>query len=173
MRFVVLAIAAWFLSVLSVTMMPHIKLLGVTPDLVLILAASWAVVRSEEDALIGVPLIAVIRDLVTSDPVGTSLLAMAPIVLLAAAARLRPIDSDFIPALAVVALGSFFYELIHAAVLAVTGDTIDVGYTLLRVAVPAALVNALFAPIVYMPVRWLSPKRPSVLYGHGRLTSPL
>ena len=104
MRFIVLALVAWFLAVMSVAVMPHIKILGVTPDLVLALACCWAVVRSEEDALIGVPIIAVVSDLVSSDPVGTSLLAMAPIVLLAALARQRPIESAFLPALAVCSL---------------------------------------------------------------------
>jgi rod shape-determining protein MreD len=153
--------------------MPHIKVLGVTPDLVLILACCWAVVRSEEDALIGVPLIAVIRDLVSSDPIGTSLIAMAPICLLAVLARQRPMESAFLPTLAVVAGSSFIFEVLHGLILGITGQPIDVFYLLLRVAIPAAVVNCLFTPILYLPVRWLSPARHSVLYGSGRLTSPL
>jgi rod shape-determining protein MreD len=172
-KYALLAVFAWFLSVLSVTFMPHIELLGVSPDLVLALACCWAVMRSEEEALIGVPIVAVIRDLITSDPVGTSLLAMAPIALFAALARQRPIESAFLPTLAVVAGSTLTFELIHAAVLAITGQPIDIGYLVLRVAIPAAVVNALFTPIIYLPVRWLSPARPSVLYGSGRLTSPL
>ncbi len=158
---------------MSVAVMPHVRILGVAPDLVLALACCWAVIRSEEDALIGVPIIAVIRDLVSSDPVGTSLLAMAPIVLLASLARQRPIESAFLPTLAVVAGSSFIYEIVHGIVLAATGQPVEFGYLLLRVAIPAAVVNTLFAPIIYLPVRWLSPARPSVLYGSGRLTSPL
>lgn len=173
MKYVLLALVAWFLSVCAVAVMPHIRLLGVTPDLVLILACCWAVIRGEEESIVGIPVIAVIRDLVSSDPVGTSLLAMAPVVLMAAAARQRPIESAFLPVLAVVAAGSLVFEIVHATILSATGQPIDAGYLLLRVAMPAAVVNALFTPIIYLPVRWLSPARSSVLYGSGRLTSPL
>lgn len=173
MKYFILALTAWFLSVFAVAVMPHIRLLGTTPDLVLVLACCWAVMRSEEESLVGIPIIAVIRDLVSSDPVGTSLLAMAPVVLMAAAARQRPIESAFLPVLAVVAASSLVFAIVHAMVLSVTGQSIDAGHLILRVAIPAAVVNALFTPIIYLPVRWLSPSRPSVLYGSGRLTSPL
>jgi rod shape-determining protein MreD len=173
LKYVILALFAWLLSVLSVTVMPHIEILGVTPNLPLILACCWAALRSEEEALVGVPIIAVVRDLVSSDPLGTSLLAMAPIVLLGVASRQRPIESAFPPTVATVVVGTLAYELIYAVVLAITGQPVDLWYAVVRVVVPAMVVNALFSPIIYLPVRWLSPVRPSVLRGSGRLTSPL
>lgn len=173
MKYLILALFAWLLSLQSVTVMPHIELLGVTPNLPLILACCWAALRSEEEALVGIPIIAVTRDLVSSDPLGTSLLAMAPIVVLGVISHQRPIDSAFPPTVAVVVVGTLIYELIYSAVLAATGQPVDFGYVVVRVLVPAMVVNALFSPIIYLPVRWLSPVRPSVLRGSGRLTSPL
>jgi rod shape-determining protein MreD len=173
LKYVILALLAWLLSVFSVSAMPHVQILGVTPNLVLILACCWAALRSEEEAFVGIPIIAVVRDLVSSDPVGTSLLAMAPLILLGMAARQRPIESAFLPTVAMVTVGTLIYEVIYAAVIATTGQPVDAWYVIVRVAVPAMVVNALFSPIVYLPVRWLSPVRPSVLRGSGRLTSPL
>jgi rod shape-determining protein MreD len=173
MRYAFAGVIAWLLAVVWVSAMPYVKVLGVTPDLVLIFACCWAVVRGDEEALYVVPIAAIAHDLMSSDPVGTSLLAFAPIVLLATVARLQAIDTDFIPAVAVVAAGSLSYEVIHIFVLAVIGQPIEADYALLRVIIPAAVVNALFTPILYLPVRWLSSERSSVLRGAGRLTSPL
>jgi rod shape-determining protein MreD len=172
-KYAVAFVVAWLLAVLNVSAMPFIKVLGVTPDLVLIFAACWAVIRPDEEALIVVPVAGLLRDLLSSDPVGASMLAFIPIVVLAAIVKLQALDSDFLPVLAVVAIGSVAFGLIHTFVLAMTGQPIDVWYTLFRVIVPLAVVNPLFAPIVYLPVRWMTSRRATGLMGAGRLTSPL
>ena len=65
--------------------------------MLLVFAACFAVLRKEEESLVVVPLAGLFRDLTTSDPIGTSVLGFAPIVLLAAAIRLRAMESQFIP----------------------------------------------------------------------------
>jgi rod shape-determining protein MreD len=169
-KYVIAFAVAWFLSVLSVSAMPYIKVLGVTPDLVLIFAACWAVVRGQDEALIVVPVAAFLRDFATSDPIGTSVLAMAPIVVLAAVLKLRALDTNFLPALACVVTGTLAYGIISTIVLGVTGHSVDWLYAAVRVIVPAVIVNTLFAPILYLPVNWLSP-RPTGLRGAARLGS--
>lgn len=173
MKYAVAFLLAWFFAVLHVSALPFLKVLGVTPDAVLIFAASWAVVRGQNEAMIVVPLAGLMRDLMSSDPVGTSVLAFAPLVLLAGVVRLQALETDFVATISVVAAGTVAFELIHMLVLGVTGLPIDVWYAISRVVIPGAIVNALFAPIIYLPVRWLSPKAASGLRGMGRLTSPL
>jgi len=154
-------------AMLAASAMPSVKVLGVTPDLVLIFTACWAVVRGQGEAMVVVPIAGVLRDLTTSDPVGTSVLALSPIVLLAVARELRPVESEFLPALAVVASASLAYALVSMAVLTAVGDDVPWGTALLRVAVPSMLVNALFAAIVYPPMRWMSPRPKAVSFGVG------
>ena len=173
MKYAIAAVAAWFLAVLNVSVMPYVEVLGVTPHLVLIFAACWAVIRGEDEALIVVPLAAIITDLTSSDPVGTSLLAFAPLVFLAGLARTQAIDSDFLPSAAVVAVGSVAYGVIYVGVMILVGHSVELDYALIHFVLPLPLVNALFTPIVYLPIRWLSTERRSVLGGSGRLTSPL
>lgn len=172
MKYVIAFAAALFLAVLAASAMPYVKVLGVTPDLLLIFAASWALVRGQGEALVVVPLVGLMRDLTTSDPVGTSVLALTPIVLLAAAMELRAVESDFLPVVAVVGTGSLAYGALSMAVLAATGQEMPWADALTRVVLPGALVNALFTPIVYLPVRWLSPEPPPGMAKLGR-TSPL
>lgn len=164
MKYVLAFFAAFFAAVLAASVMPHVHVLGVTPDLVLIFAACWAMVRGHQEAMVVVPMAAIVRDLTTSDPVGTSVLALAPVVLLAFAVReLRPVESEFLPALLVVAATSLAYSIISMTVLTIVGDDVPWGRGLLWVTLPLLLVNPLFAVLVYPPIRWLSrrPRRES------------
>jgi len=173
MRYFVAFVVAAFVAILNVSVMPYVEILGVTPDLVLIFAASWTVVRGDEEGAIVVPVAGFMRDLATSDPLGTSALALAPVVLLAAAVRLRAMDTEFVPAVLVVASGSLAYGIISLSVLAAIGQTVALGDSVLRVVLPACLVNAVFTPLVYLPVHTLSAQRRSGAIGTRRLTSPL
>lgn len=173
MKYAVAAVVAWFLAVANVSALSYISVLGVTPDFVLILACCWAVIRSEEEALVVVPLFGLMRDLLGSDPTGTAVLGFAPIVLLAALARTQVIDSDFPGAIAVVAGGTLIFQIVQTSVLGATGQNIDLWQVIFSVMIPAVIVNALFAPIVYLPVRWLSPPRALAMQGGRRLTATL
>ncbi len=173
MRYIVAFVAAAFVAILNVSVMPYVEILGVAPDLVLIFAASWTVVRGDEEGVIVVPVAGFIRDLTTSDPLGTSALALAPVVLLAAAVRLRAMDTEFVPAVLVVASGSLAYGIISMTVLAATGQTVLFGDSVSRVVLPACLVNAVFTPLAYLPIHTFSAQRRSGAIGTRRLTSPL
>lgn len=167
MKYVVAFAGSFFAAVLAASVMPYVKVLGVAPDVVLIFAACWAMVRGQGEAMVVVPMAALLRDLTTSDPLGTSLLAMSPIVLLAVVRELRPVESDFLPALAVVAAASLFYAVLSMTVLTAVGDEVPWGRALLHVAFPSMLVNPLFAVLVYPPMRWLSPGPKAQSFGVG------
>jgi rod shape-determining protein MreD len=172
-KYLIAAAVAWFLAVLDVSAVARIEVLGVTPNLVLIFAACWTVVRGPNEGMIVVPVAGLMQDLSTSDPVGTAILGFAPIVPLAAAARMRSIDTDFLPSLFVVAAGSLCFGVIQMAVLSLTGDEISASTALLRVVLPGAIVNTLFTPIIYLPVRWLSPRHTRTPLTAGNLPQTL
>jgi rod shape-determining protein MreD len=160
-------IGAFFAVVLAASVAPYVRVLGVTPDTVLIFAACWAMVRGQREAMVVVPMAGLLRDLTTSDPVGTSVLALSPIVALAVLRDLRPVESDFLPAVAVVAVASLAYAVVSMTVLTAVGDDVPWGTGLLRVAFPAMLVNSLFSVTVYAPMRWLSPRPRAEGFGVG------
>jgi rod shape-determining protein MreD len=172
-KYVIAAVLAWFLAVLDVSAMPYIHPLGVSPDLVLIFAVVWAVTRGEDEALIIVPMIGLIQDLTTSDPIGTSVLGLAPAVPIALALRMRALESQFLPTIGAVMATSACYGVISTSVLWVTGQDIAFFHAIFRVIVPSIIINALFAPIIYMPMSWLSPRQTAWLRSSARLPSTL
>ena len=167
MKYLFAFAGSFFAVVLATSVIPYVKVLGVAPDLVLIFAACWAMIRGQREAMVVVPVAGLLRDLTTSDPVGTSVLALSPIVLLAVVRELRPLESDFLPALAVVATASLAYAVISMTVLTAAGEDVPWGTALLQVALPSMLVNSLFAVIVYPPMRWLSPRPKVESFGVG------
>lgn len=164
MKYAVALVALFFLAAFSVSAMPYVKVLGVTPDLVLVFAACWTAVRGRSEAMVVVPLAGLMKDLTASVPLGTSVLGMAAMVPLSALVEIRAMDSQFLPAVVIVAAASLTSSLVSMAVLSATGQHVPVATALMWVALPSTIVNALFTAIVYLPVSWFSPKqRPGFL----------
>jgi hypothetical protein len=82
-------------------------------------------------------------------------------------------DSQFISAVAVVAIGTIANGIISAGILVLTGQEVPLLDGLTSVILPLAIVNALFSPVIYMPVSWFRQPERSPVLGSGRLTSPL
>lgn len=173
MKYFFAATFAWLFAVLDVSLMPYIQPLGVSPDLVLIFAVVWAVTRGEEGLLITIPLIGAIQDLTTSDPVGTSVLALAPVIPIAFAMRSRALDSQFLPVIGAVMAASACYGVISMAVLGLVGQDIAVFSAIYRAVIPAIIINALFAPLIYLPMSWFAPRQTAWLRSSQRLPSTL
>jgi rod shape-determining protein MreD len=143
-----------FVAVAQVATTSYFPLLGVTANPLLVLLACWAMVRGPRETMVLIPIAGIFKDLMTTDPVGVSVLALLPIVALAAIRERRPMESEFLPTLAVVVLASLCYDLVYMVVLTAVGDGPPWLQTPIRVVLPAALFNALLTPILYLPVRW-------------------
>jgi rod shape-determining protein MreD len=143
-----------FVALAQVATAPYFPLLGVTANPLLVLLMCWAMVRGPRETMVLIPLAGIFRDLITTDPVGTSVLALLPIVPLAAIRERRPTESEFLPTLAAVAVASFSYHLVYMMVLTAVGDGPPWLQSPMRVILPAALFNTLITPIFYLPVRW-------------------
>lgn len=171
MRYVLAFGIGLSLAIIEASFMPYFQVLGVTPNLVLIFAASWAIVRGQDEAMIVIPIAGLLHDLMTSDPLGTSVLGLAPILVLAAGVQLRAMDTDFVPTVIVVAIASLTYSIVTMAVLSATGQRVPLFDGMVRVVVPSIVVNALFTPIVYLPIHWLGVKSTARILGPGRITT--
>ncbi|MBI1885824.1 MAG: rod shape-determining protein MreD [Chloroflexi bacterium] len=156
MKYVIALAAIFFLTAFSSSALSYGRLWGVRPDLLLVFVACWAALRGQGEAMVVAPLAGFLRDLMTSDPVGTSALALAPIVLLAAYREFNPTDLQFLPALALVAVGTLAYGIISMTVLTAVGYNVPWYDALLRHLVPAVLLNVLVTPAIYLPLRWFT-----------------
>ena len=165
MRYLLFVPLILFVALAQVATAPYFPLLGVTANPLLVLLMCWAMVRGPRETMILIPLAGIFKDLITSDPVGASVLALLPVVPLAAMRERWPTESEFVPTLAVMAVASLSYDLLYMMVLTAVGDGPPWLQSPLRVLLPAALFNALITPIVYLPVRWATTLSEMVMPG--------
>jgi rod shape-determining protein MreD len=154
MRYLLFVPLVLFVALGQVAAAPYFPLLGVTANPLLVLLMCWAMVRGSRETMVLIPLAGTFKDLITTDPVGASVLALLPIVPLAAIRERWPTEGEFVPTLAAVAVASLSYHLVYMMILTAVGDGPPWLQSPTRVILPAALLNALVTPVFYLPVRW-------------------
>ena len=152
MRYLFLGPLAMTVVLFQVAAAPYFPLMGATANPLLALLMCWAMVRGPREAMVLIPLTAVLKDLITNDPVGVSVLAMLPIVPLAAVRERHPTQSEFVPTVAVVAVASLCYHLVYMVVLTSLGEDVPWLQSPAEVLLPAALLDAVLTPLFYLPL---------------------
>jgi rod shape-determining protein MreD len=156
MRYVWAVPLLLFAALAQSSVLPYFPVLGVSPNLVLILVVCWTVVRGQKEATWVVLIGGVCLSLVGSQPMGVALLALTPIVLLSEVREARLAQSDFLIAVALVLVSSLVYEVVLMVALRATGETVGWADGMVRVVLPTAMVDALFTPPLYWLVWWRS-----------------
>ncbi len=148
---------AILLALLQASSVEEFKVLGVTPNLLLVLLVSWLVVRGLDDVLPMIAVAGVTIGFVGLQTPGLVLLALLPIAGLGILRELHVIHSDILLVLAFVLAATVAYELIIVASLMLTGGGLDLLTALRSAVVPAAIVNLALAPPVYVVMRLAKP----------------
>ena len=155
MRYYLAAALLLLTALLQTSVVPVFSLLGAHPNVVLVLVVCWAIVRGQREALVVVPMAGIALGLLDGQPVGTALLALIPVVLLAELREARIVEGDFLLALATVVVATLAYETLFLVTLRLTGETVQWWGSFSRIIVPTAIVNALLMPPLYA-VMWLA-----------------
>ncbi len=136
-------------SLLQTSALPVFTVLGVHPNLVLVLILSWAIVRGLHEAMVVVPMGALTLGLMDGQPLGVTLLAAMPIVLLTEIREARIVQGEFLLAVLLTILSTLLYETLFLLVLRLSGEAADWWRSFAYVAVPAAIVNVFLVPPIY------------------------
>ncbi|HTE83912.1 MAG TPA: hypothetical protein VK821_04200 [Dehalococcoidia bacterium] len=139
-------------ALLQATIGPMFSLLGGHPDLVLIVVAGWAVVRSPEEAMIAGPAAAILAGLLAAGPIGTPVLALLTPIGLALILRSGG-ATPRLPSLCAVAClssGAAIGLDLTAQFLSGARDFTFSG--LLPVTLGAMILNVLLAAAIYRPL---------------------
>ncbi len=148
---------ALFLALLQASSIEQFKVLGVTPNLLLVLLVSWLVVRGLNDVLPMIAVAGVTLGFVGLQTPGLVLIALLPIAGLGGLRELHVIHSDIVLVLAFVLAASVAYETIIIASLVVTGGGYDIITAFRSAVIPAAIVNVAITLPVYVVMRLAKP----------------
>jgi hypothetical protein len=157
MRYWAGGVLACFLALFQAASVEQFKILGVAPNLVLVLLVSWLVVRGLDDVLPMIAVTGITLSFIGLQTPGLVLLAMLPIVALGTVREFRLIHSDVVLVLALVCAATIAYEFVLLAGVMLTGGVLDLTTALSRAVVPAVIVNLMITVPVYVVMRLAKP----------------
>ena len=169
MKLLVLALTSLLLLFIQTNLLrPSEDTFLVRPDLLLLLVLFWGLRFGQAQGLVAAAIAGVLLDSTSSLPTGGHLLALVPIVLVAAVARQQPVASRTTLGFFLTCLATFIYYLILALVLQITGRPLDWLGSVVSVMLPAMLINALLSPLFLLWTDYLG-----MLLGQRRLSPTL
>lgn len=141
----VLCTAAIFQS----TLLPHLAVLGVKVDLVMLLVAAWSIRRGVEAGLVWALIGGVAVDVLSAGPFGLSIVTLALVAVIAGGFGPGLRRSSIILPLVLIPLVSIVATLVGALILQAVGHPISWPVVVAMVVLPAALLDTLAVLIVY------------------------
>ena len=138
--------------------MPHLTIMGVKPDLMLLMVISWSLLRGAQEGVIWALVGGMGLDLLSGAPFGTSTVALVALSLLAGVGELSVFRTRLALPLVATLVATLAYDLFFLLLLYARGYSIAWADSLIKVVLPSTLFNVLLAPFVYKALYWLDRK---------------
>jgi rod shape-determining protein MreD len=132
-----------------------VDLWGARPDLVLLVTLCWAFMEGSDRGALWGFLGGLMVGLLSGGPAAATALALLAGCFVAGQQWGQGLGLDVARLLVLAFGGTLTYHFVLLGALALTGHSVLWGQSLLTVAVPSALLNALLTPFVWQPFRWL------------------
>ncbi len=150
-------------AVLNATVMPEFRVGGGSPDLVLIIVVSWALLADVREAMLWSVVGGVLQDWLSVAPLGTSALGLVVIVFVSDMVIGQISRNNVLVPPLVAGAGTVVYHLIVLSVLWAVGINVPLDRGLSYVTIPSLFYNALLIiPIFRLMGRlslWMHPRR--------------
>ena len=135
--------------------MPYLAIMGVKPDLMLLMVISWSLLRGAGEGMIWALVGGIGLDLVSGAPFGTSTVALVVLSLVAGLGELSVFRTHIALPLIAILIASLAYNLFFLLLLYARGCSIAWPDSLIKVVLPSTLFNVLLSPFVYKALYWL------------------
>lgn len=143
-------------ALLQSSLAPHLSVIGVKPGIVLTLVVSWSVIRGASEGVTWGFIGGLALDLLSGTPVGLSALTLMMVGFLINLGGISLFKSSLVFPLFAVFVASVLSDAVQLVLLQGFGWNLPWWEAMASVAVPAAILNAVLMPIVYLPLQWLN-----------------
>lgn len=130
-------------ALIEAAVLPMFRIAGLQPNLMLVLLVAWLMVRSANEAFVLIPIGGFMLGLVDGAPMGTALIAMAPVAFLHEIRGAHLNESGLVLTIAFVAVMTVMYHLVFYVVFALAGDAGPFLSAMLRVVLPVCFLNVM------------------------------
>jgi rod shape-determining protein MreD len=149
MASVVLALSLILFAFMQATVFPNSELIGIFPDVTLVIILVWSAVRGVRDGMIWAFLVGILLDTLALDPLGGNALALLPVVLLGALSGRAFFQSNLIVPILACVLATFLHALVLLLVRSAGGTSISIA-PLLRIIMLQTVLNVMIVPPIYL-----------------------
>jgi cell shape-determining protein MreD len=154
----------FFVALLEASVLPMFRVFDLQPNLTLVLVVAWLIIRGVEEAFVFIPFAGLMLGLVDGAPIGTALIALAPIVLLQELRGSHLPAGGLVMAMAFVVIMSFVYSFTYMFVFTVQGQSGDWIVATTRVIIPTAFINVMVLVPLYAVFSLVNPEQRRYLY---------
>ncbi|MBN1247404.1 MAG: rod shape-determining protein MreD [Anaerolineae bacterium] len=141
-------------AVLQSAWLEDLHIIGGRPDLVLLLAVTWSIIRGAEEGALWGFVGGVFCDLLSGGGFGLWTLSLTTVGFVAGQPWVHSLGPTVIRLALMSALGTLFGHLLLLLAMGLLGYTVDVGRAVQTVAGPAALLNFLLSPFAFTFLVW-------------------
>jgi rod shape-determining protein MreD len=149
-------------AIVQITILPQVPVFGYKPDLALALVVAWAMLAPLGEAAVWGFIVGGFLDLASGLPFGIHTLALTLLGWLIGWGQATFFRGNLLAPPIAIALATLVHNVILLGILALFNWQIDWAAYLLRVTLPAAILNALVMPAIFFPLqrlaRWLRPQ---------------
>jgi rod shape-determining protein MreD len=153
-----------FSALIEVSVLPLFRVYGLQPNLTLIILIAWLIIRGEEEAYVLIPIGGVFLGLVESAPIGTAIIALAPIAVLQEIRGSQLRQGGIVMAVAFTAVMSVVYNFTYLLVFTLTGESGSWLLATTNVILPATLLNIVVLVPLYVVFSVVNPQQRRSLY---------
>ncbi|MFO7696746.1 MAG: rod shape-determining protein MreD [Anaerolineae bacterium] len=146
---------AVLLALAQTTLGRNLALLGVYPNLLLLFATSWVLLRGLSEGLLIGLVGGILLDISSAAPFGAAILSLSVGISLAAIGEVNVFQGAWLLKYLVIAGATLLLNLVFLLVLRLAGYNTSLGLSLGRVILPELLVHVALMPVVYGFVKWL------------------
>lgn len=141
-------------AVVQSTWLEGVRVMGGRPDLVLLLAVTWSIIRGVEEGALWGFMGGVFCDVLSGSGLGLWTLSLTVVAVLAGQRWVHALGPTLIRLALMSALCTVLGHLILLVSMTLVGYTVDIGTSLLDVAAPAAMLNFLLSPFAFTFLVW-------------------
>lgn len=143
------AVAIVIATVLQASLAPHMAILGVEPNFLLLVVVTLAMVEGSTPGAVAGFVAGLAFDMLGSGPIGPGALVLTAVGYLAGSLATNLFAESWLMPVTVVLIASLLSELAYGALLAIIGVETAFLTIVWRIVLPGALYNTLLALLVY------------------------
>jgi rod shape-determining protein MreD len=134
----------------EVAVAPMFRVAGLQPNLVLVILTAWLIARGQNEVYWLIPVGGFLLGLVDGAPLGTAIIAMAPLALLQDVRGSQLGEGGLALAVIFVVIMTVVYHVIYLLMFTLEGQAASWAQATTRVIIPTALINV----VVVVPMYW-------------------